>query len=188
MKNIIGNDYDELIKIILQKREDINIDKFKENFENELLKMEEKLSIVYKEMTILYKINKDKDTIKLFGEEFVNTHKTICKIICDGKEYELSEKFNLNNYKKNKEILEIKLKGIINNMRFMFSGCSSLISLPDINKLNITNITDITGMFYGCSSLLSIPDISELNTKNVVYFIEVFRDCKSLNFLPDISR
>ena len=48
----------------------------------------------------------------------------------------------------------------------MFKGCSSLLSLPDISKWNINNITDMNNMFEGCSSLLSLPDISKWNTNN----------------------
>ena len=55
-------------------------------------------------------------------------------MIIDNKEYEISEYLNITNYNNNK--LEIKLKGIdnITNMSCMFSGCSSLSSLPDISK------------------------------------------------------
>ena len=47
------------------------------------------------------------------------------------------------------------------NMNHMFSGCSSLSSLPDISKWNINNITNMSYMFSGCESLSSIPDISK---------------------------
>ena len=46
-------------------------------------------------------------------------------------------------------------------MRIMFSGCNSLISLPDISKWNTDNVTDMSGMFSGCYSFISLPDISK---------------------------
>ena len=83
---------------------------------------------------------------KLFGEKFVEMNKGLCHIIINGEESEL-----ISHYEgfKNDEILEIKLKGIknIDDMSHMFFGCSSLISLPDISKMNIINVTSLKNMF-----------------------------------------
>ena len=45
------------------------------------------------------------------------------------------------------------------NLKYLFYKCSSLSSLPDISKLNINNVIDMSFMFAGCSSLSSLPDI-----------------------------
>ena len=45
-------------------------------------------------------------------------------------------------------------------MNYMFSGCSSLNSLPDISKWDTKNVTAIEYMFCFCDSLNSLPDIS----------------------------
>ena len=79
----------------------------------------ENISII----NIIYNINeKDKEYgyINIFGSEFVKNNKNICKMIIDNKEYEISDKYNIKSYNKNK--LEIKLKGINNvtNMSSMF--------------------------------------------------------------------
>ena len=63
-------------------------------------------------------------------------------------------------------------------MSYMFYGCSSLSSLPDISKWNFNNVIDMSYMFYGCSSLSSLPDISKWNTNNVtdmsyIFFLDV---------------
>jgi len=100
-------------------------------------------------INIIYNINiKNKGSINIFGEKFVKNNRNICKMIIDNKEYEISEKYNIKNYKKNK--LEIKLKGINNvtNMSYLFYECSSLLSLPDISKWNTKNVTDMSWMFY----------------------------------------
>ena len=55
----------------------------------------------------------------------------------------------------------------VTNMRDMFYGCHSLISLPDISKWDTKNVTDMRDMFYGCHSLISLSDISKWDTKNV---------------------
>ena len=44
-------------------------------------------------------------------------------------------------------------------MSYMFYGCSSLESLPDISKWNTSNATNMSSMFKYCSSLKSLSDI-----------------------------
>jgi len=42
-------------------------------------------------------------------------------------------------------------------MNYMFENCSSLISLPDISKWDISKIKEMKDMFKGCSKSLVIP-------------------------------
>ena len=113
-------------------------------------------------ITMIYKIPKNQKFVKIFGIEFVNNNKNICKIVVDDKMYELQEKFDINNNNK-KDNINIVLNGINNlsNLSYMFSGCTTLISLPDIDKMKMDNVIDINNMFYECSSLSSLPDISK---------------------------
>ena len=72
---------------------------------------------------IIYNINEEDkkfENINIFGSEFVKYNKNICKMIIDNKEYEIKEKYNIENYNNNE--LKIKLKGIdnITNMSCMF--------------------------------------------------------------------
>ena len=107
------------------------------------------------EINIIYDINEGHN-VNIFGYTFVENNKNICKMIIDNKEYKITENYNIKN--KNDKRLIIKLKGINNvtDMSYMFSGCSSLSSLPDISKWNTNNVTTMTSMFDGCSSLLII--------------------------------
>ena len=142
------------------------------------------------EINIVYKID-NQDGIRIFGDEFVRNNKSKCKIEFENKEYDLIEWFNIENYTKNKlDYLRIKLKYINNvtNMGYMFSGCSSLSSLPDISKWNTNNVTNMSYMFYNCSSLSSLPDISKWNTKTINDIYSMFCNCSSLSYLPDISK
>ena len=127
----------------------------------------------------------NKDNINIFGEEFINNNKNICKMIIDNKESEIQSKFNIKNYDKDK--LEIILKGIdkVTNMSYMFSGCNKLSSFE--SEWNTNNVTNMSHMFYGCSSLSSLPNISKWDTINVTNINEMFCDCKSLLSLPDFS-
>ena len=69
----------------------------------------------------------------------------------------------------------------------VFSGCSSLSSLPNISHLDSRIVLDMNGIFYNCSSLTSLPDISKWNIKNVDDMSGIFAGCSSLTSLPDIS-
>ena len=106
------------------------------------------------EINIIYDI-KEENNIRIFGSSFVENNRNICKMIIDNKEYEIKEEYNIENYKNDNNKLKIILKGINNatNMCGMFSGYSSLSSLPDISKWNTNNVTSMNSMLWGCSSL-----------------------------------
>ena len=138
------------------------------------------------EINIIYEI-KGK-YINIFGSQFVTNNKNKCKMEIDNKEYEITDKYEVNKY--SDEILSIKLKGLdkITNMSYMFCECSSLSSLSDVSKWNTNNVTDMSYMFNNCSSLLSLPDITKWNTNNVTDMSYMFFRCSSLLSLPDISK
>ena len=94
------------------------------------------------EIIIRYKINKNEKKIKIFDCDFIENNRDKCKIIYQGKEYKIKEKWDIDDKIKN-EIIEIKLKGInnITNMSCMFYGCSNLSNLPDISNWNTNNVT-----------------------------------------------
>ena len=76
----------------------------------------------------------------------------------------------------------------ITDMSYLFFGCSSLISLPDIIKLNTSKVKNMSYMFYGCSSLISLPDISLWDTSNVLYMNNMFDKYSKLIVFPYISK
>ena len=172
-----------------------NKDKEKEKDNNNLNKLTDKNDEEddLDEITIQYKVEEieDKDTIdiRIFGEDFVLNNKKICIIVINGKQIVLTTSINAKRKQINNGIFEIKLRGLkyVTDMSGMFAGCRSLISLPDISKLNTEKITNMRGMFYECRSLSSLPDISNWNTQNVTDMSFMFSECKSLSSLPDIS-
>ena len=93
-----------------------------------------------------YKIN-NSDNITIFGKQFVENNKNICKIIYEGKEQDLNDIFNTKDIKK--EILEIKIIGInnITNASYMFYNCVSLLSLENIDNWNTSGINDMNNLF-----------------------------------------
>ena len=143
------------------------------------------------EISIIYKIDqndKKKGEVKIFGYEFVMKNEKKCYIIHNNIKYDLTDNFNIKDIKEN--TFEIKLIDIknINNMSFMFNGCSSLISIKDISNWKTSNIEDMSYLFYGCSSLSNFSGISEWDTKNVTNMSNLFSFCKHLVKLPDISK
>ena len=48
------------------------------------------------QITIIYNIKKNRDKIKLFGDEFVYNNKNNCFLLIDNKQYKLCEFFKLN--------------------------------------------------------------------------------------------
>ena len=45
-------------------------------------------------------------------------------------------------------------------MSSMFSGCNSLISLPDLSKWNTSNVENMSHMFSGCVNLIIHSNIN----------------------------
>ena len=141
-------------------------------------------------MTIIYKIDKNKDEIRIFGEYFVENNKDNCILLINGQEIKLCEIYKLNNKQKNNDTLKVKLieKKPITNMYSLFSHCESLISLPDIDKWDTKNVTNMGSMFSYCTMLKSLPDISIWDTRNVTKIDSMFYECNKLESLPDISK
>ena len=87
---------------------------------------------------------------------------------------------NLFSYKENFQFSFLLSFIRITNMNSMFSGCKSLISLPDISKWNTYNVNNMSWMFSYCNSLKSLPDISKWNTSKVINMKNMFVGCNSL--------
>ena len=134
---------------------------------------------------------------KLFGFGFALRNKDKCKIIFKDKEERLccflTEIWDEFNKLEIGNIIEIKLKGIKNivNMEEMFNGCTQLISLPDIDKIDINN-KNIKNIFCGCISLSFLPNISKWFNTNLSYY-EIFGNygffcCSSLSDLIGLNK
>jgi surface protein len=146
-------------------------------------------------MTIRYKVNPNDKNIKIFGKQFVENNKSKCKIIVEGNERNICEKLDLTDNMRRKNILEIKLieTSTINDMSYLFGGdyhygCKALFSVPDFDKWDTKNVTNMNHLFNNCELLQSLPDISVWNTSNVTDMNTMFSNCQSLLYLPDISK
>ena len=153
---------------------------------NNILNIYKKMN--HDEINLIYNIKGLKELF-LFGANFVSKNKNNLKLIIDGKEQDIIYKYNIEN-NNNKDILEIKLKGITNvtYMNNMFQLCNSLSPLSDLTKWNTSHVYKMGYLFCNCNSLLSLPNISNWNTSNVSYMSNIFNGCSSLKSLPDISK
>ena len=72
----------------------------------------------------------------------------------------------------------------VTDMSGMFYNCNMLTSL-DLSSFNTSNVTNMANMFYGCSKLTSL-DVSSFDTSKVTNMQSMFRGCSALTSL-DVS-
>ena len=68
---------------------------------------------------------------------------------------------------------------------YWFDSCSNLEKIKNINKLDTSNVVDMTNMFINCSALTNL-DLSSFNTSSVNSMLNMFSGCSSLTSL-DLS-
>ena len=138
---------------------------------------------------IIYKVNKPKEKIRLFGLKFVEKNKNNCKMCIDFEELEISEFYETKQNQGNELTVILDINNKITDLSYMFCGCSSLKKLPNFHQFKFENITSISNMFYGCSSLTSLPnEISDWNTTKVIDMSYLFSEMPLLKSLPNISK
>ena len=155
----------------------------------------------YNEMKLSYKLESDNlknNSIKLFGNDFVNNNKENCFLIIKEKILELNRLINLFDifgytFKINRpyilEVYLIKKKyNKMTNLSYKFESISTLVPSPFFDSFDSINITNINHMFYKCSLMTQLPDISNWNTINVKDMSYMFCDCSLMDKLPDISK
>ena len=73
----------------------------------------------------------------------------------------------------------------VTTMSGMFYGCSKLRNL-DLSNFDTGNVTSMSGMFYRCSNLANLK-VNNWNTSNVTNMSQMFFGCSSLTSLDLIS-
>ena len=68
------------------------------------------------------------------------------------------------------------------DLSWMFSACTNLTTIHNIENWDTSNVTTMEGMFYRCTSLTEL-DLSSFNTSNVVNMNVMFRYCSALETL-----
>ena len=152
------------------------------NVDDELITNESKKN----KITLIYK-NMPGENIKLFGSKFIENNKEKCWMVIDFTKTDIKEYYKPT-HEATKLSVILALSNKVHDISYMFHKCSSLISIPDFNDMNLNNITNMSNMFSGCTLLQSCPDISQLRTNNVNDMSYLFNECSSLVQLDDISR
>ena len=147
---------------------DSNKDKNLYNRIKNLMNIYDKI-VTMNNIRIIYKIDKAKDKIKIFDEDFVNKYKDRYKIIYENKEQKLKETFDIKKIKTKTNKLEIKLKGNynINEMKNMLYKCNDLFSLPNISKWNKNNIFDKNQLINCTDNNKNLKRLSHKNNNNI---------------------
>lgn len=69
----------------------------------------------------------------------------------------------------------------VQDMSYMFNGCSNLINLSDIGVLKTNQVGQMAGMFQNCESITNL--YLTFDTRNVVSFSYMFKNCSKLESL-----
>ena len=212
MKKVLQNNYENVIKMILQRNNKTNNYGMKEeetpkgsNVWEKMEEYEKKIKELNEENlkqknifeNKIVKINERcKQELKILKEEnnkitsaeikeIVDEIKIIYKINNNDKKIKI---FHIDFVNKNRDNCKIIYKGIVYDLQDEFNVENLQKSILEIKLKGIKNITDIYAMFYGCSSLISLPDISKWDTSNITNMSCLFGECSSLIYLDDISK
>ena len=159
---------------------------------NKLLKRKQKTLKIIEEIEIrdfnlfiVYQINQKDSSIKIFGENFVKKNKDNCTIMIEGKEMNLVSNYI---FKEKEKILKVKLitNKSINDLSYIFQGCSNLIALGK-DSIKTEDVIDMSYAFDGCSSLEDLNYISKFKTEKVKNMSSMFRGCTSLKNLDPLE-
>ena len=136
------------------------------------------------ELTLVYKVKRERNTVKILSKEFVRNNIEKCKLIVNNIEIELKSELDINKYfSKKPEKIIIKLKNVnsIRSMKNAFKD-TDLISVPDISKFDTSNIETLEGTFENCRYLEYLPQL-EWNVQNVKSTRYMFSGCSKLKNL-----
>lgn len=68
-----------------------------------------------------------------------------------------------------KDIISYNDTSNVTSTSNMFSGCSLLTTIPE---LNTSNVTSMNSMFYGCSGLITIPQLDTSKVTDMYYMFK----------------
>ena len=147
----------------------ISIDIFNDNNTNSSL-YEEQESDNINELNDLYFDYEFSNSLDFYYGSIISSFENISSISKEGNNY------NSGNSDNKMDFIQVSStnKNKIKYMGGMFSGCLSLISIPDISKWDTSNVNNMSRLFQGCNSLISLPDITKWITINPNMFDENF--------------
>ncbi len=116
------------------------------------------------------------------GEENEKQIKESCQVYVNNQKINFCYKLRFS--QKGKYQIKFIFKKLLTNINYMFSDCSSLISI-DLSHFNSSNVTNMRSLFLKCSSLKNV-NFTNFDTYNVINMRGLFYGCSSLETL-DLS-
>jgi len=174
--NNYATPFDIIIKDIEYK---LSTDKINIIKNNNIIEYRNIINIIYYK-----KNNNNYNSNNIFGGKFVENNKNNIKLIINGNQSKLINKYNLKEGKNKIQIIIIKQ---LTNLENMFICCISLKNIEELKYLNTNEITNFSGMFGGCSSLSDIKALQNWNVSNGNDFSAMFRGCISLSNIKSLQ-
>ncbi len=75
----------------------------------------------------------------------------------------------------------------VTDMNHMFEDCTNLTSLEALKNWNVSNVTNMSGMFWVCSNLTSIEALKNWNVSNVTNMSGMFSNCNKITSLEALK-
>lgn len=93
-------------------------------------------------------------------------------------------------YNFREQIYRVEVQGsisLIGNVGCLFLGCTNLVDIQDLAKLDTSQLTSMWQMFDGCSNLSDVSALAEWDMSGVGDYYYAFRDCTSLVDISPLS-
>ena len=120
----------------------------------------------------------------IFGKDFVNNNKKKIRLIINGKESVLTEKYQL---KKGINNVKLIITNKLTNLNSMFGNCVSLKNIEELKYLYTEEVSDCEEMFYKCESLTNLNGLENFNLSKCKSFSRMFQYCTSLTDIKAIE-
>ena len=126
-----------------------------------------------------------KHKYNIFGSKFVNNNINNIKLKINGKEYQLMDKYALEEGVNNIQLIIINK---LTNLEEMFLKCKTLKNIDELKYLNTEEVYNFRGMFCGCISLTEINALKNWNVSNGSNFSGMFGQCLSLSNIKGLEK
>ena len=148
------------------------------NIKNKIIKnkivFRNKINLIYEKNNNYNYFEKSKI---IFGLEFVKNNKNNIKLLINGEESELIEKYDLKDGLNNIQLIMLNK---LTNIEYMFKGANSLKNIEGLKYLDTKEVINFSDMFYGCKSLSNINVLKNWDVSKGKNFSKMFQGCSSL--------
>lgn len=76
----------------------------------------------------------------------------------------------------------------VTEMTKLFNGCTNLESLDGLENWNIKNVTEMSGIFEDCNKLTNLNALQDWDTSKVLYMDSVFKNCTNLKDIQGLRQ